>query len=206
VYCRRQWALIHVEHQWGENEYTIYGQIIHENTHNPLYTEKRGDLIITRNMPVVSYNLGLYGICDVVEFYYDVNGIHLFGRERTWLPIPVEYKSGNVKIHDADRLQLCAQALCLEEMLACPTIHEAFIFYNKPRRREKVPLSDELRDAVKKHVIEMHGFFKKSYTPRVKPMRACFSCSLKHICVPKLPHSHSVSSYISNTLNEDLDN
>ena len=118
-FCRRQWALIHIEDQWAENFRTTDGAILHANAHNGDLTESRGDLLITRDMRVFSRTLGVSGACDVLEFHRGGTGIPLAGREGLWQPFPVEYKRGRPKEHDADALQLCGQAMCLEEMLCC---------------------------------------------------------------------------------------
>jgi len=203
VFCRRQWALMYIENQWNENIYTIYGQIMHEKAHDHTLTEKRGDLIIARGMPVFSSNLGVYGICDVIEFRTDDNGVTLFGRKGKWLPSPVEYKSGSKKINDADRLQLCTQAICIEDMLACPEIHEAYIYYVKTRQRETVKLTDELRACIIENINEMRVYKERCYTPRVKTTKSCLSCSLKDICLPCLNAECNVDKYIKSKLNED---
>lgn len=117
VFCRRQWALIHVERQWQENALTAEGRILHRRADDPFFTEKRKDRLIARSVPVASYSLGLSGICDVIEFTASPDGIQLPRREGHWLPAPVEYKRGRPKPEPSDAAQLCAQALCLEEML-----------------------------------------------------------------------------------------
>ena len=127
AFCRRQWALIHIESQWTDNLYTVSGDLMHTRAHDQSLTEKRGDVIIARDMSVFSRTLKIRGKCDVVEFLRDGDGVSLFGRDGLWVPCPVEYKRGKPKSHDADRLQLCAQAICLEEMLLCPEIQTAFL-------------------------------------------------------------------------------
>lgn len=119
VFCRRQWALIHIEQQWQENLRTVEGGILHEKTHDYTIKEKRGDLIISRSMGIYSRTLGITGACDVVEFHKSRDGVALYGREGNYKPVPVEYKRGKPKQGNADVLQLCAQAMCLEEMLLC---------------------------------------------------------------------------------------
>lgn len=185
AYCQRQWALIHIEQQWAENERTIDGQLFHKKAHDADSTEKRGDLIITRGLYIKSRTLGMSGICDVVEFHKSRDGISLFSFDDLWQPYPVEYKKGEPKSHNADELQLCAQAICLEEMLLC-NIHEGSLFYGKNRRRTNVEFTDKLRDEVKEAAQEMHELWKKGYTPKVKAHKGCNACSLKEICVPKL--------------------
>ena len=116
AFCRRQWALIHVEHQWQENLRTVEGALFHQRAHDEAQRERRGDTLILRGLPVISHRLGITGQCDVVEFHGAPDGVPLRGEDGLWLPYPIEYKRGAPKAHDADRLQLCAQAMCLEEM------------------------------------------------------------------------------------------
>lgn len=128
AFCPRQWALIHLEQQWSENVLTMQGNLMHERAHDEFSREKRGSMLIVRGLGIHSRNLGLSGKCDVVEFHRSSEGVPLAGEEGLWLPTPVEYKHGKAKRHDADRLQLCAQAMCLEEMLVCE-VRTAYLFY-----------------------------------------------------------------------------
>ena len=118
AFCRRQWALIHIENQWAENERTVDGIIMHEKAHSG-DVESRGDVVIMRALRVFSATLGASGECDMVEFNRNADGISLNGHDGLWQPYPVEYKRGKPKEHNADEMQLCAQAMCLEEMLCC---------------------------------------------------------------------------------------
>ncbi len=201
AYCRRQWALIHIEQQWVENERTIDGKLFHKKAHDSGSTEKRGDLIITRGLHIKSSELGVTGICDVVEFHKTKRGITLFSFEGQWQPYPVEYKKGEPKENNADELQLCAQAMCIEEMLLCD-IPNGSLFYGQNRRRARVEFTDELRTQVKAMLEEMHELWKKGYTPKVKPQKGCNACSLKEICIPRLMKTKSVSSYMEAKLAE----
>ena len=203
AFCRRQWALIHIEQQWTDNVHTVSGHLLHNRAHDKTLTEKRGNLIITRDMPVFSRTWGIRGACDVVEFRRDDHGVRLYGREGLWLPCPVEYKKGGSKSREADKLQLCAQAMCLEEMLACPPIETAFIYHGETKRREAVELDAELRNTVCGMLAEMRDYYERRHTPRVKPRKVCASCSLKDLCVPKLPQEGCVAVYIQNALSED---
>lgn len=200
-FCKRQWALIHIEQQWQENLRTIDGQILHEKTHDELIKEKRGDLIISRGMRVFSHSLGLTGACDVVEFHKASDGISIFGREGTYKPVPVEYKRGKPKENESDALQLCVQAMCLEEMLLCK-IPEAFLFYEETKRRLKIVLDDELRRQAEATAKEMHDLYDRRYTPKVKPSKSCKACSLNEICMPKLCKNPSASNYIKKNISE----
>ena len=202
AFCRRQWALIHIEGAWEDNFLTMDGILKHKRAHNPFLSEKRKDIITVGDMPIHSQSMGVSGKCDIVEFVKDENGINLHGRNGLWLPRPVEHKRGSPKISDIDRLQLCAQAMCLEEMLLCPTIETAYLFYGETRRREEVPLTEKLRENVREMFAEMRSYFDCRHTPRVKPSKACYSCSLKDVCLPKLPSTGSVRAYIDRELSE----
>lgn len=201
AYCRRQWALIHIEQQWMENERTIDGQLFHKKAHDSGLIEKRGNLIITRGLHIKSATLGVAGICDVVEFHRSEKGIPLHNFEGQWQPYPVEYKKGKPKENNADELQLCAQAMCLEEMLLCD-IPSGSLFYGEKCRRTNVAFTQKLRLQVKDMIYEMHDLWRKGYTPKVKPQKGCNACSLKEVCVPKLTKAKSISSYIDTYLTE----
>lgn len=185
AFCRRQWALIHIEQQWNENLLTAQGRLLHENAHDAYRTEFRGEVSISRGVPVFSRTLGTSGACDVVEFWRSRAGISLAGRPGLYSVYPVEYKRGRPKDTDIDKLQLAAQAICLEEMLVCD-IPEGAIFYAATRHRLKVEITGELKEKVKSMFAEMHAFFSRGYLPRPKPSKSCNACSLKEICLPKL--------------------
>lgn len=203
VFCRRQWALIHIERQWQENHLTIDGKIMHDRVDDPFFSESRKDLIITRSVPVSSYRLGLIGVCDVVEFRKAEEGVILKDKPGVYQPSPVEYKRGHHKHDHCDEAQLCAQALCLEEMLSVP-IPVGYIYYGQTRHREEVPISEELRKMVVGMISEMHSYFERGYTPRVKPSKACNSCSLQNSCLPSLQDRiQSASKYIQTYLDSE---
>ena len=195
AFCRRQWALIHIEMQWKENLRTVEGQILHENAHNPEMNEKRGNVIVVRAMPVHSRKMGVSGECDVVEFHKSDKGAHINGREGVYMPVPVEYKRGEPKSDNIDILQLAAQVLCLEEMF-CTDINYGYIYYGETRHRLKVDFDDEIRNEVVKLFEEMHLYYRRGYTPKVKISKKCNACSLKDLCVPVLNKNKSVAEYI----------
>lgn len=199
AFCRRQWALIHIEHQWAENVRTVDGAILHERAHDTGLRETRGNMRISHGMYIHSTSLGISGQCDVVEFHRQEDGIPMPGWEGTWLPFPVEYKRGSAKISDADRLQLCAQAMCLEEMLCC-SVPRGALYYGETRRREYVDFTPMLREQVHSMITEMHAHYDRGYTPRVKPSRSCNACSLKELCLPVLMKSKSVQEYLRSSL------
>lgn len=201
-FCRRQWALIHVERQWEENLRTAEGHLIHQRVDDPFFNESRGDLIISRAVPLVSYALGLYGVADVVEYIRSEDGVSLPGREGLWMMRPVEYKRGKPKIDERDEVQLCAQALCLEEMFDT-RIDRGDFYYNEIRRRVPLLLSAELRERVYALSKEMHGLFAGGVTPPAEVSRKCNLCSLQNVCMPKLTKKpHSVRKYLRKHVKE----
>ncbi len=202
MYCRRQWALIHIEQQWAENERTIDGHLFHNVAHDKSRVEKRGNILITRGLYVKSSRLGMSGVCDVVEFHKSDDGISLFSYDDLWRPYPIEYKKGTPLAKNADELQLCGQAMCLEEMLMCD-IPRGSLFYGETRRRENVEFTEQLRQKVVDFANEMHDLYEKGHTPKVKKQKGCNACSLKEICVPNLGKTKSVSDYIENSLLEE---
>lgn len=202
AFCRRQWALAYIEQQWNENVRTVEGKLLHEKAHDGFSAEKRGDLIVSRGMPVSSKELGGSGECDVVEFHRAGEGIALVGREGNFQVLPVEYKRGKPKKDDIDALQLTAQALCLEDMLCCQ-IPFGYLYYGETRHREKVTFNEELRQRTKNMFLEMHQYYGRRYTPVVKRSRACNACSLKDICIPALGGNKTASGYISKMLSEE---
>lgn len=204
-FCKRQWALIQIEMQWEENLHTVEGNIMHKRAHEGPFLESRGNTLISRGMAIHSELMGINGVCDVVEFkrYVKNPGTHicLSGREGFYKVIPVEYKKGESKAIDADRLQMAAQAMCLEEMMFTEII-EGFLFYGKTKRRERVEIDETLRRKVKSCFLEMHDFYSKKYTPKVKMTKACNACSLKEICLPKLTKKKSVREFIEGKLED----
>jgi CRISPR-associated exonuclease Cas4 len=201
LFCRRQWALIHIEQQWQENVLTLEGQYLHEKADQPLIREKRKDRLIVRALPIHSPTFGLSGICDVVEFVQDPNGVALAGETGTFLPVPVEYKHGKPKQELSDILQLTAQAVCLEEMLVCE-VPQGYLYYHETKRREAVAITDELRAELQEKVAEMHQYWARRYTPKVKTGNFCKKCSLQDICLPKLMNVQTVKSYMDRRLRE----
>lgn len=198
-FCRRQWALIHIEQQWEENVLTVKGDLFHEKVHDGSSTEKRKNVIVSRGMPIHSRTLGVSGECDVVEFVRAEEGISLPGREGKYILYPIEYKRGRSKLTDEDRMQLTAQAICLEEMFVAE-IPRAYLFYGETRRRECVEITDTMRDECRRLMKEMHQLYERGYTPKVKKTKKCGACSLKEICLPKLEKGKNVALYIAEHL------
>lgn len=202
TFCRRQWALIHIEQQWQENEHTAQGELIHKRAHDFRLYEKRNDVIVSRGMPVFSRTMGVSGECDIVEYTECPDGISLHGHRGLYGVYPVEYKKGSPKDTAIDILQLTAQAMCLEEMLSCK-IAEGAIFYASVRRREKIVLDSELREQVRKSFAKMHALYDKKHTPGVRWSKSCNACSLKDICIPKIGKAPAVKDYIRKKIKEN---
>ena len=200
-FCRRRWALIHIENQWEENYRTIDGAILHQNAHDTEFLESRGDRFITRGVSIYSAELGVSGQCDVLEYHRGNTGIPIAGKDGLWQPFPVEYKRGRPREDTGDALQLCGQAMCLETMLCCD-IPEGALYYGEIRRRERVAFTPELRAQVRQMLEQMHDLYQRGYTPRVKPTKSCNACSLKELCLPKLMKNRSVSAYLKAAMEE----
>lgn len=175
VYCLRQAALIHLERLWAENRFTAEGQILHQRADKPGQRTIKGVRRVT-GLTLASQRLGIVGKADLVEFYTDETGEH---------PYPVEYKRGKSKLHRADEVQLCAQALCLEEMTDV-TIPEGALFYGETKRRVVVPFDDTLRQLTVSTIMQLKEVFNSEKTPP-PTYRAdrCRACSLYDICLPK---------------------
>lgn len=169
---------------------------MHDRADDPFFTEVRKGVITARSMPVASYRLGLQGVCDVVEFTQALEGAKLPGREGFFRVAPIEYKRGKPKQDKSDEAQLCAQAMCLEEMLSID-IPVGYLYYGRTRHRVQIELNSELRQLVTAMAQEMHNYFFRGYTPKAKLKKGCKSCSLLDICLPDLESKTTLaSSYI----------
>ena len=192
VFCERQCALIHVEQVWDENLFTAQGRIMHERVHER-DRESRGDVRIERGVPLRSLRLGLIGKADVVEFHRIDEG--------KWQPFPVEYKRGKPKADDCDRVQLCAQALCLEEMLDVE-VSSGALFYGKTRHRLDVTFDHALREKTEKAAKRVREMIQSGVNPKANYTKKCKSCSLQVHCMPKLPQKKSVKTYLARMVEE----
>jgi CRISPR-associated exonuclease Cas4 len=201
AFCERQWALIHIEQIWSENVRTVEGKHLHERTDDPFEDETRKTLRIVRAMPVVSRKLGLRGVADVVEFhrtkeFCEGETCLLEGREGWWRPVPVEYKRGRPKPDDRDAVQLCAQAMALEEMMQV-AIGSGFLFYGQTKHRERIVLGAALRQHTVDLAARMHLFAREGKTPRTQRGKRCSQCSLVEQCQPYWMLRHrSVEAYL----------
>lgn len=188
AFCERQWALIHVEQVWSENVRTVEGKHLHERADDPFFDESRKSVRIVRSMPLVSRQLGLRGVADVVEFHQnkvEVAGetCRLQDRAGWWRLLPVEYKRGRPKKDDRDAVQLCAQAIALEEMLGV-TIAAGCLFYAETKRRETIELTPALRQHTLDLAQKMHRLVREGLTPKAKKGKRCSQCSLVEDCQP----------------------
>ncbi len=191
AFCKRQWALIHIEEIWEDNDLTASGKTIHSNVDDGIAREKRGNITILRSLRISTARLGLSGMCDVVEIIDDgiePGGFRIF---------PVEYKHGFPKKGDCDRIQLCAQAMALEEMFNKEVL-EGAIYYHMVRRREIVQIDEALRLKTQAAAEEMHAMFRSQTTPPPVYGQQCLSCSLHDICMPSvLSRRPSVETYMA---------
>jgi CRISPR-associated exonuclease Cas4 len=202
VFCPRQFALIHVEQVWRENVLTAQGRIIHDKAHDPFFTEKRGDLITTRAVPLVSHELGITGEADVVEWRCGDTGVPLKGRDRLWSPMPVEYKRGKPKKGAHDEVQLCAQVMCLEEMLGV-NIEKGALYYWEIRSRVEIVMDDPLRGQVKSAAVKAHEIIASgTLPPPDRPKSRCQRCSLVNECMPASKSRKSASTFVQTQLKE----
>lgn len=189
LFCRRQCALIHLEGVWRENYLTASGRQLHERV-DKKGAETRRNVHLATSLRLLSRRLGVMGVADMVEFHRvdeanDTEGrqitARLPGREGWWRPFPVEYKRGKPKAHRADEVQLCAQAICLEEMLDV-VIPEGALFYGEPRRRTPVVFDADLRGLTESVAAEAHALLSSEATPPSIKTKGCEACSLKELC------------------------
>jgi len=218
LFCERRAALIQIEGIWQDNLFTVEGTHLHQKVDDDLPVESRGDLRITRGLLLHSRELGLSGKADVVEFcrIADVGGaqysssgalaaaIPLSGSSGLWRPYPVDYKRGRLRHEEGFEAQLCAQALCLEEMLRV-AVPEGAIYYGKPRRRLVVVFDDSLRTKTREAARRLHELVSSGRTPQARYEKKCESCSLLSVCMPKVTGSgRSAQEYIAKALAQDL--
>jgi CRISPR-associated exonuclease Cas4 len=183
LYCERQCALIHIERAWEENLFTAEGRILHKTVDFGEDCVRAGKKI-AHSLPLRSLQLGLSGIADVVEFGPRMSDIY-----------PIEYKRGRSKATSCDKIQLCAQALALEEMLGLP-IPEGALFYGQTRRRKVVFFDAGLRAETVVAAQHLHRLIASAQTPAAQYGAKCDACSLIGLCMPKLPVNKSVHKYL----------
>ncbi|MCD6305032.1 MAG: CRISPR-associated protein Cas4 [Deltaproteobacteria bacterium] len=196
AFCERQCALIHIEQAWAENLYTAEGRILHERAHNPDQISRRG-IRVEYGMPLRSLRLGLIGKADVVEFHRSSAATG-----EKWVPFPVEYKRGRPKKADVDRIQLCAQAICLEEMLGVD-VPAGALFYGKTRHRKDVIFKPALRSGTEQTAKRFHALIEAGETPKAVYGKHCDTCSLRDLCLPgTFEKGKSVERYLMDAARE----
>jgi CRISPR-associated exonuclease Cas4 len=195
VFCERQAALIHIERVWQENTATALGRIVHERADQPGRDHRRGVRVV-RAMPLHSTKLRVVGVADTVEY-------HRTGpRSQAEIPFPVEYKRGRVRSQVADQVQLCAQAMCLEELHGIE-ISEGALFYDASHRRVAVSFTKALRNQTEAAAARMHELVAKRMVPPAEPGPRCKACSLEPICMPELTARRDrVTSYLAQLIAE----
>lgn len=201
VFCERQCALIHIEGLWADNARTVEGEHLHDRVDDTGGTESRGDLRIARGLMLRSLRLGLSGKADAVEFHrVGIGGGRLPDTSGLWLPFPVEYKRGRPKRDRCDEIQLCAQALCLEEMLEI-SIPEGALYYGTTRRRLGVQFDPELRSETERAVQRLHELIKLRVTPVAVREPKCENCSMLELCMPDaMSHGRSARRYLESSV------
>ncbi len=193
LFCHRQCALIHIEQLWKENRLTAEGRILHERVHSA-GSESRRKVRVEFDMPIRSLALGLIGRADVVEFHLQDDGV--------WQPYPVEYKRGRPKKDDSDRVQLCAQALCIEEMQRLD-VPAGALYYGRKKRRHEVLFDHRLRQITRETATALHQLLAERRTPAPVNSRRCDRCSFVDLCLPKtIGKRGTVSAYLRRATGE----
>lgn len=202
MFCRRLWALVSIERQWADNEHTVIGEQFHERVHDGAVREWRNGILTMRNLSVTSRRLGLTGRCDAVEFHPDDDGVPIHGEKGLFSVYPVEYKKGRPQGDGAAEAQLCAEAMCLEEMLDCE-IPEGSLYYGASGHRKPVTFDEALRKNVEAICAEMHVYCERGYIPDVKARDNCTGCSMRDLCLPQMLKKRlDVNRYIKEAVDE----
>lgn len=200
-FCPRQWGLMYLENIWDENVLTAEGGLFHERVDED-QLEIQDELVITRGLRLRSLQYGLVGRADAVEFHRlddtlsrnDQAGVTLKCVPGLWSPYPVEYKRGRPKLSSCDEVQICGQALCLEEMLST-RIDEGAIFYGEPRRRQTIAFSSRLRNHTIELIHKLHKLYRENKIPPGKYSKKCRSCSIISFCIPKVTTKKKSARY-----------
>jgi len=206
AFCERRWALVHLEQQWEENLFTVEGRLLHEKAHSATI-ESRPGILVRRTLPLHSFRLGLSGQADIVEFQpaeSPEQGISMPRRKGFWHAYPIEYKRSRDKHgSSAYRIQLCAQALCLEEMLGI-AVPSGAVFDGKTKRREDILFDLPLRTEVERLATRMHAIYADGKTPGAVYTKKCESCSMKPVCLPTVVEHSSARRYLSRSVSLNL--
>ena len=198
LFCERQCALIHVEQLWVENKFTAEGRVMHERVDRGDRTE-RGQVRVAYSLPLKSGVLGITGKADVVEFHLRD------GQKKYWIPFPVEYKRGKPKKNFSDKVQLCAQGLCLEEMTG-QSVENGALFYGKTRRRLSVDFDQDLRRLTRETAESVHRMIEAGITPKARYEKKCDTCSFFNLCLPKITgKKKKVGTWLDNIVRKETD-
>jgi CRISPR-associated exonuclease Cas4 len=190
LYCPRQCALIHVERLWAENRFTAEGQVLHERT-DQLRAERRRGVRTLTAVPIRSSRLQVSGVADVVEL-------------RDGVPYPIEYKRGRPKTHRADEVQLCAQAVCLEEMFGV-AVPEGALFYGETRRQTRLAFDAELRELTRRVAADAGAALRAGRTPQAHyEKRKCGACSLIDHCQPRATAAPSAAAWLGRAIDGSI--
>ncbi|MEA4815310.1 MAG: CRISPR-associated protein Cas4 [Lachnospiraceae bacterium] len=185
IYCKRRFALMFVDAQWKNNYKIVEGDLLHQKADNPFLKESRGDLFRSRSVPVYSDRFNIQGVCDIIEFTKCDDGVKIGNKRGLWLINPIEYKNGKPEESEADFCQLCAAAMCLEEMFHT-TIKTGDIYYGKLKRRQTIEFSDSLRNKVVWAIDNIAEIIQSQQIPSKPEGQNCSLCSLQDICMPKI--------------------
>lgn len=195
AFCPRQCGLIYIDKMWNESYLTAHGRLLHQRVHDESQSDIKDGVMVMRGLALVSHELKIFGEADIVEYRSDKLGA--FNK-----PYPVEYKRGRSKVSNCDRVQLCAQAMCLEEMNSC-IIPFGAIYYGQPRRRERVEFTSEIREETKSLCYDVHQLYINMIIPKPVYSKQCKSCSIYDLCQPRAIN-RKVKGYWRDILN-DLD-
>ena len=202
-FCLRRAALLTNEQVWAESADTAKGRSEHERVHTQRI-ERRGDSAKLYEFPVFSKAMGVSGKCDCIEAEASAQGCMIPALDFPVRLYPVEYKHGKLRAEQEYEVQLCAQAMCLEEMLDC-TITQGALYYGEIKHRVNIQITEGIKQNVKDMFDEMHQYYERGYTPKAKKKKACYVCSLKDLCLPELEKTGNVETYMNNILAEDLE-
>ena len=187
-YCKRRTGLLMLEQQWNESVDTAKGSAEHQNVHLYRSAERKGVVTLT-DLPVISHNMNLIGRCDAIEATESKGGAVIpFLEHRSFTLYPIEYKHGKMRSESEYELQLCAQAMCLEEMYHCE-IHSGAVFYISSHRRKKIQFTIEMRESVQQIAKALSDMLQTKIVPAAEPSPKCAKCSIKDICMPGIAES-----------------
>lgn len=213
-FCPRRVFLIHSENLWAENQWTTEGRVLHETTDTQTRKSSRSVRFV-RSLRLACAEEGLYGVADVVEFKrvdghdfsqqrseFDSDGVSLPNCKGRWFPVPIEFKRGKTRTDESYEIQVCAQALCLEDKFAL-SIPFGYIYFGQSGHRNKIELSVSLRETTRNMIKDVRETLFSDITPKPLKSKKCRQCSLVDLCLPEIAKSGSVERYIRRNLAEN---